>query len=144
MKELDLTPATGKTTHGTAIQIKPSDFSGGLNKYKFELGEDINISKPQSSATLRFVTDTDIYYAFKTKNRLLVKAGGNVPYYNVIHTWSDEQYEDGIAEVHLDLRPVGVYGRDYDPSKINDGKENFEDECVINVTPTFEYFKSLD
>ena len=53
--------ATGKTTHGETITITPSNFTGGLSKYKFELGDDINISKAASSATLRFVTDTDIY-----------------------------------------------------------------------------------
>lgn len=144
MKKTNLIPSTGKTTHGETLTITPSNFTGGLDKYKFELGEDINISKTHSIATLRFVSDTDIYYAFKTKNRLLVKAGSNIPYFNVIHTWSEEQYPDGIAEVAFDFRPTGVYGKDFDTSKINDGKENFEDDCDINVTATFEYYGPLD
>ncbi|MDG1950792.1 MAG: hypothetical protein P8J32_08335, partial [bacterium] len=59
----DLSFGTGETALGTAQVISGSSFSNGLYNATFALGVGFDVSKQQSSATLRFVSTTPIYYS---------------------------------------------------------------------------------
>jgi hypothetical protein len=143
LDNIDMSYGTGTTSYGIATSDSALEWVGGLNNMEFKLGDGFSVSKNQSSATLRFITDSNIYLSGDSKNKLLVAAGGCVPFYNSVQTWSQHQYQDGIARVILDLRPPGVYGSDFSPMLLNDGEGNFGSELTIKARPTYEIFSDI-
>ena len=137
----DMSFGTGETALGTTETIPFASFAGGLANVEFDLTSGFDVSKQQSSATLRFSAVTDIYYSAGTDNILLVPAGENVPFYSSVQTWAKDQYADNIARVVLDLRPSGVYGNDFNPANLNNGAGGFVD---VDVVPAFEIFNDLE
>ena len=47
-----------------------------------------------------------------------------------------DQYQNNTANVVFDLRPVGVYGADFDPKKLNSGGR--KRSLKVNVVPTYK------
>ena len=137
----DMSFGSGETALGIAQTVPFTDFAGGLANVEFDLTSGFDVSKQQSSATLRFSAVTDIYYSAGTDNILLVPAGGNVPFYSSVQTWAKDQYADNIARVVLDLRPSGVYGNDFNPANLNDGVGGFTD---VDIIPAYEVFNDLE
>lgn len=137
----DMSFGTGETAMGTAQIVPYANFAGGLARVDFDLNAaGWNVSKQQSSATLRFSAVTDIYYSAGTNNILLVPAGGNVPFYSAFQTWTLDQYHDATARVVLDVRPAGVYGNDFNPANLNNGTSG----SGVTIVPAYEVFNDLE
>jgi len=140
----DMSFGTGFTAMGTTASSAATAWNGGLNNVPFVLGAGFDTSKQQSSATLRFSAVTDIYLSGAAGNTLLVAAGGNIPFFHQIQTWAEDQFNGGVANVILDLRPAGVYGSDFDASLLNDGAGSFGAAFTISAVPTYEIFNDLE
>lgn len=140
----DLSFGTGYTALGTAQGITADNFVSGLYSANFALGAGFDISKQQSSATLRFSASTAIYYSGANGNTLIVAAGGRVPFLSSIQTWAQDQYAGNNARIVLDLRAAGVYGSDFNPALINNGSGSFGAAYTINITPAYEIFNDLE
>jgi len=136
----DMSFGTGETALGTVETLNFVDFVGGLLNVEFDLGVGFDVSKQQSSATLRFSAVTDIYYSAGTTNIPLVLAGGNVPFFSSVQTWAQDQYADNTARVVLDVRPQGLYGNNFDPANLNDGAAG----TTVEVIPVYEVFNDLE
>lgn len=138
----DMSFGTGETAVGVALAITGvTGFAGGLNSQTFNLNSGsyaFDTSKQQSSATLRFVADADIYY----DNTLIVPAGGSVSFFSAVQTWAEDQYAGGVARVVLDLRPAGVYGTDFDPTLLSNTAGGTG--LTVSITPTYEIFNDLE
>jgi hypothetical protein len=146
----DMSFGTGETVTGTFQESGATNWVGGLFNMTFDLNVGGNgqfdVSKQQSSATVRFSAATDIYYSGANGNVLLVAEGGNIPYFHSVQTWAEDQFAGGVARVVLDLRPAGVYGTDFDADMLNDGAGNFGAYSTFNVGayPAFEIFNDLE
>ncbi|MEK6829613.1 MAG: hypothetical protein AABY15_05835 [Nanoarchaeota archaeon] len=140
----DMSFGTGFTALGTSQGSGATNWTGGLFDMAFALGTGFDVSKQQSSATLRFSATTDIYYSGANGNTLVVAAGGNVPYFNSVQTWANDQFENNIARVVLDLRPAGVYGSDFNAALLNDGAGSFGAAFVITSVPVYEVYNDLE
>lgn len=144
----DMSFGTGETVTGTFQQSAATNWAGGLFNMEFDLNvggnNQFDISKQQSSASLRFSAATDIYYSGANGNQLLVPAGGNIPFYNSVQTWAQDQYANGIARVILDLRPSGVYGSDFDANMLNNGSGTFGSSFNIGAYPAFEIYNDIE
>jgi hypothetical protein len=117
---------------------------GGLNNMVVGLGAGFDVSKQQSSATLRFTATTDIYYSAGTAgNKLIAAAGQPIPFYSSVQTWTQDQYADGNARIIVDLRPAGIYGADFDPDMLNNGT-NFGAAFNVTVGALYEVFNDLE
>lgn len=115
---------------------------GGLNNMVVGLGTGFDVSKQQSSATLRFTATTDIYYSAGTAgNKLIALAGKPLPFYSSVQTWTQDQYADNKARIIIDLRPAGIYGTDFNPANLNDG---FSTLANITVGAVYEVFNNLE
>ncbi len=138
----DLSFGTGHTVHGVANTITTASFTNGISAQDFDLTTNFDISKQQSSATLRYSASTDIFYSAGSSNILIVKQGTtSVPFYSQIQTWSDDQFAQNHAKVVLDLRPAGIVGSDFDTSALNNGSSVL---TAITITPVFEVFNNLE
>jgi len=143
----DMSFGTGETVTGTAQLSAATNWVGGL----FNMAVDLNVggnnqfdvSKQQSSASLRMSAVTDIYYSGDNGNVLVVAAGGRIPFYSSVQTWSQDQYADGIARIVVDLRPAGVYGSDFNAAMLNDGT-NFGSAFNITILPAYEIFNDIE
>lgn len=141
----DLSFGTGETALGTAQSISGANFSNGIFCTSgFDLTTAFDISKQQSSATLRFSAVTAIYYSAGSTNVLVVAAGNSIPFYAEIQNWTQDQYANNIARVVLDVRPQGVYGANFSVANLNDGAGNFGNLAVFSVQPAFEIFNNLE
>lgn len=144
----DMSFGTGETVQGTTNGATADNWVGGLNNLAFNLNvggnNQFDVSKQQSSATVRFSAVTDIYYSGAAGNTLVVAAGGNIPFFSSVQTWAQDQFNGGIARVVLDLRPTGVYGTDFNAAMINNGAGTFGGAFTINAVPTFEIFNDLE
>ena len=140
----DLSFGTGETALGTAQVIAGSAFSNGLYNATFALGVGFDVSKQQSSATLRFVSTTNIYYSAGSSNTLVVAAAGQVPFFSQVQTWTEDQFAGNNADVVLDLRPAGVYGSDFSTDNLNSGSTEFGASVNFTVTPNYEVFNDLE
>ncbi len=141
----DLSFGTGETALGTAQSISGANFSNGIFCTSgFGLTTAFDISKQQSSATLRFSAVTAIYYSAGSTNVLVVAAGNSIPFYAEIQNWTQDQYANNIARVVLDVRPQGVYGANFSVANLNDGAGNFGNLAVFSVQPAFEIFNNLE
>ena len=139
----DMSFGTGETAVGVTNGATADNWVGGLFNLAFDLSTGFDVSKQQSSATLRFSAVTDIFYSGANGNQLVVAAGGNIPFYSSVQTWAEDQYANNTARVVLDLRPAGLYGTDFDASMLNDGTL-FGAAYTINAVPAFEVFNDLE
>jgi len=140
----DMSFGTGFTAMGTTSASAATAWVGGLNDMIFTLGAGFDVSKQQSSATLRFSAVTDVYYSGSGSNTLVVAAGGNIPFYHSVQTWAEDQFAGGVARVVLDVRPAGIYGSDFDASMLNDGAGSFGAAFSLAAVPTYEVFNDLE
>ena len=144
----DLSFGTGETVQATAITSASTAFVGGLlssNDINLDAGQSagtFDTSKQQSSATVRFSAVTAIYYSAGTTNTLIVAAGGNVPFYSQIQTWTEDQFAGGLAKVIFDLRPASVTGSDFNTAMLNDGSGNMAPS--FSFIPAYEVFNDLE
>lgn len=139
----DLSFGTGYTAIGTAQSLDAENFANGILAATFALGSGWDVSTSQSSATLRFSAGTAIYYSGANGNTLLVAAGGRIPFFSQVQTWTNDMFANQTARIVLDLRPAGVYGTDFNPLMLNDGT-NFGTAFNIPVTPAYEIFNNLE
>ena len=139
----DMSFGTGETAVGVSGGTTADAWVGGLNDLSFNLTTGFDVSKQQSSATLRFSAVTDIYYSGANGNTLVVAAGGNIPFYHSVQTWAEDQFAGNVARVVLDLRPAGVYGSDFDANMLNNGTL-FGSAFAITAVPAFEVFNDLE
>jgi len=131
---------TSTTQNNDAYIIPAADLVGGLKTMSLNLGADYNVSKQQSSATVRLSAVTAIYYSAGTRNIPVVNAGETVPFYSQIQTWGEDQFNGGIANVVIDVRPSSMIGNDINAGNYNDGAGNAE----IKFIPVFEIFNDLE
>jgi hypothetical protein len=140
----DLSFGTGYTVLGTLTTIKAADFSNGLSAATFDLTSSFDISKQQSSATVRLSASTAIYYSAGSQNILVVSQGSPVPFYSQIQSWTQDQFADNDAKVVVDLRPASVLGSDFDTDMLNDGTNfgiHFSSSTIVAV---YEIFNDLE
>lgn len=140
---MDMSFGTGFTAMGTTAGATANNWGGGMHEMSFTLGAGFDVSKQQSTATLRFSAVTDIYYSGDNGNTLVVAAGGRIPFFSSTQTWGQDQYAGGIARVILDLRPAGVYGADFNAAMLNNGTL-FGAAYTINAVPAYEVFNDLE
>lgn len=143
----DMSFGTGETATYSAGQATSAATAwvGGLNNMIVGLGTGFDVSKQQSSATLRFTATTDIYYSAGTAgNKLIAAAGTPVPFYSSVQTWTQDQYADGKARIIVDLRPASIYGTDFNPAMINNGTGTFGGSFNITVGALYEVFNDLE
>lgn len=141
----DMSFGTGETATYVAGQATSAATAwvGGLNNMIIGLGTGFDVSKQQSSATLRFTATTDIYYSAGTAgNKLIAAAGTPIPFYSSVQTWTQDQYADGKARIIVDLRPAGIYGADFNPAMINNNAGTFGGN--ITVGAVYEVFNDLE
>lgn len=143
-KGFDLSFGTGETVVGTAQALNASGWTTGILSATFNLGTGFDISKQQSSATLRFSAGTDIYYSSGSENILIVAAGQGVPYYHQIQDYTQDMFSTQFADVILDLRPAGIDSSNFSFANINDGAGNAGAAYNIAVTPAYEVFNDLE
>jgi len=144
-KGFDLSFGTGYTVTSTTVDIASNLFTNGIYAQNFALGDGFNVSTQQSSATVRFLSvDDPIYYSAGTSNTLVVAAGGQIPFYSAVQTWTEDQFAGGIAKVILDLRVAGVYGSSFDATLLNDAAGNFGAAHTITVMPAYEIYNDLE
>lgn len=139
----DLSFGTGETAIGTTANIVANTATNGLVQQTFDLGSGFDVSKSQSSSTLRFSAETAIFYSAGSENIAIVAAGGDVPYYHSVQDYGFDLFDSQTAKVVLDLRPASVEGSDFDPDMINDGT-NFGSSYTMNITPAYEVFNDLE
>ena len=140
----DMSFGTGETATYVAGQATSAATAwvGGLNNMVVGLGTGFDVSKQQSSATLRFTATTDIYYSAGTAgNKLIAYAGTPIPFYSSVQTWTQDQYADGKARIIVDLRPAGIYGADFNPANLNNGSTALTN---ITVGAVYEVFNDLE
>lgn len=142
----DLSFGTGYTVSyaydGTTLS--GNNFANGLCAVTAPLGTDFNISKQQSSATVRFSAQTDIYYSAGSQNILIVSAGGNIPFFSQIQHWTEDQFANGYAKVVFDLRPASVIGTDFNVNMLNNGQTAFGSLFAIPFNVAFEVYNDLE
>jgi len=119
--------------NGESQNINATGFVGGLCDVNFNLFDEFMINKNISSPTLKFISDTDIYY----DKILLLKEDAAIPFFNSVQTWATDQYSGGIARVILDLRVAGMGGDDFEPNMLNDGK-GYKLDFKIKATPEYD------
>lgn len=95
--------------YSVLIRVGKTHLIGGglcVHEFGFALQE---ISRDKIHM-LRMEADRDIYY----EDVLVVKAGGNVPFYTHIDNWDYKGEKPYVAV--LDFRIPGKFGKDFDPS----------------------------
>jgi len=139
----DLSFGSGYTALGTFATVNASGFTGGLATQTFALGVGFDVSKQQSSATVRLSASTAIYYSAGSTNILVVAAGSPIPFYSQIQSWTQDQFAGNQANVVMDLRPASVIGSDFNVDMINDNT-NFGAAYNITIAPVYEIFQDLE
>lgn len=142
----DLSFGTGYTVADPAntLTMNATAFVNGLSAATFTLGSDFDISKQQSSATVRLSASTDIYYSAGSSNILVVAKGNPVPFFSQIQSWTRDQFANNQASVVVDLRPPSVLGSDFNVNALNDNNGHFGSAYNIYITPVFEVFNNLE
>ena len=139
----DLSFGSGFTAIGTTQGSGATNWVGGIFGMSFALGTGFDVSKQQSSASLRLSAVTNIYYSAASGNILIVAAGARVPFYSQIQTWTQDQFANNILNAVVDLRVNGIYGTDFNPAKLNDGT-NFGAAFTITFVPAYEVYNTLE
>lgn len=127
-----------------ATTLSGSNFANGLAAVTAPLGTDFDISKQQSSATVRFSAQTDIYYSAGSQNILIVAAGGSIPFFSQIQQWGYDQFANNQARVVFDLRPASVIGADFNSAMLNNNAGAFGSLFAIPFNAAFEVFNNLE
>ena len=145
----DLSYGTGYTAIGTTQASGATNWANGIFAMTFLLGAGFDTSKQQSTASLRLSATTAIYYSGASGNMLIVPAGGRVPFYSQIQTWTQDQFAPNAAGIPLldaviDLRVNGIYGSDFNPAMLNDGAGNFGAAFNLSMTPAYEVYSNLE
>jgi hypothetical protein len=140
----DLSFGTGETAVGTTATVIASAFTSGIYSNSFTLGSGFSISKAQSSASLRLSAVTAIYYSGANGNTLIVAAGGRIPFFSQIQSWTQDQYDNNQLDAVIDLRVAGIYGTDFDASMINNGSGSFGSSYTISIVPAYEVYNDLE
>ena len=140
----DLSFGTGETALGTTGIINASAFTSGISSKSFTLGNAFNISKQQSSASLYLSAVTAIYYSGSNGNTLIVAAGGRVPFYSQVQTWTQDQFDNNELDAVVDLRVNGIYGSDFNANMINNGAGSFGASYNISVVPAYQIYNDLE
>jgi len=140
----DLSFGTGETAMGTTNGALASTWTGGIKALNFALGTGFNVSKQQSSASLYLSAVTAIYYSGSNGNTLIVAAGGRVPFYSQIQTWTQDQFANNELDAVVDLRVNGVYGSDFNPAMLNNGAGTFGASYTINMVPAYQVYNDLE
>lgn len=144
-KGFDLSFGTGETVLGTVISVSGDSFvAGGLLSTTAQLGSYFNVSKKQSSASVRFSATTNLYYSAGTKNTLIVAAGQSWPFFSQIQGYGSDIFANQEAKVVFDARPASVVGSSFDYKMLNDGTGKFGTQCPIGIVPAFEIFNDLE
>ncbi|MFA5067209.1 MAG: hypothetical protein WC466_04140 [Candidatus Izemoplasmatales bacterium] len=144
-KGFDLSFGTGYTAYGTIYTLIANNFSNGLSACTLNLGPGFDISRQQSSATLRLSANTAIYYSAGSQNVLVAAQGADIPFYSQIQTYSDDQYADNLAKIVIDLRPASVVGSDFDTDMLNDGSGTFGVAfSTTTFSPVYEIYNNLE
>jgi len=127
-----------------AAPLSGTSFVNGIAAVTVKLGTDYDISKQQSSATVRMSAMTNIYYSAGSQNILIVPINGNIPFFSQIQTWTQDQFANNEAKIILDLRPASVIGSDFNPAMLNDGVGAFGSEFEVTFKPAFEVYHNLE
>ncbi len=127
-----------KEVLGKSMKIYSNKFSNGNCKFEFELGDDFGSNLNVASQTLRFISDSDIYY----NKKMVVEKGSPTPFYNFIKKWSPvELYENNKAIVSIDLRPNNNI-RNFKTNLLNNGVDKFGKDFIFNLTPCYNICQS--
>ena len=140
----DLSFGTGETALGTAKTMTADNFTNGIYDPGAWTLTGFDVSKQQSSATLRFSSTTAIYYSAGSSNILVVAAGGAVPNYANVQSWGLDQFAASTVNIVLDLRPASVYGSDFNAAMLNNGSGTFGASFTLTITPAFEVYNDLE
>ena len=141
----DLSFGTGETAVGTTGIINASAFTAGISSKEFSLGAGFDTSKQQSTASLYLSAVTAVYYlASANNNILIVAAGGRVPFFSQIQTWTQDQFANNKLEAVVDFRVNGIYGSDFDPAKINNGAGSSGASYNISMVPAYQVYNDLE
>jgi hypothetical protein len=140
----DLSFGTGETIVGTIYSIIATNFSNGLSAATLDLGTDFDISKQQSSATVRLSASTAIYYSAGSTNILVVAQGAPIPFFSQIQSWTEDQFANNQARVVVDLRPASVIGSDFNPLMLNDETNFGVAFSSTTFAPIYEIYNNLE
>ena len=140
----DLSFGTGETVMGTTATIVSSLFTNGISSKNFALGASFNISKQQSSASLYLSAVTAIYYSAGSSNILVVPAGGRVPFFSQVQTWTQDQFANNELDAVVDLRVNGIYGSDFNPAMVNNGAGLFGAAYTMSIAPAYQIYNDLE
>ncbi len=145
-KGFDLSFGTGETvTYAYQYAtLSGSSFSNGLATAVVDLGTQFDISKQQSSATVRFSAQTNVYYSAGSQNILIVAAGGSIPFFSQMQQWGYDQFAGNQAKVVFDLRPASVIGADFNANMLNNGVSSFGSAFAIPFNAAFEIYNNLE
>ncbi len=138
---IDLSFGTGETAVGTTVTFAKSAATNGIYAASATLGAGFDVSKQQSSATLRFSAITAIHYSATSGNIEVVAAGARVPFYAQRQTWGEDLYNNNVAQVIFDIRPEGIYGDSVDETLYNTSG-TFSGS--FSVLPVYEVFNDLE
>lgn len=140
----DLSFGTGETAVGTVKNIASNLFANGILSQNFALGTGFNVSKQQSSASLYLSAVTAIYYSAGSTNILVVAAGGRVPFFSQVQTWTKDQFDNNELDAVVDLRVNGIYGADFNPNMINNGSGLFGAAYTMSIIPAYQVYNDLE
>ena len=142
----DLSFGTGETVTYAyqSTTLSGNSFTNGLAAVTADLGTDFDISKQQSSATVRFSAQTAIYYSAGSQNILIVAAGGNIPFFSQMQQWGYDQFAGNQAKIVFDLRPASVIGTDFNYAMLNNGSTQFGATFAIPFNAAFEIYNNLE
>ncbi len=141
----DLSFGTGETAVGTTGVINASAFTAGISSKTFALGTGFDVSKQQSSASLYLSAVTAIYYLESANvNTLIVPAGGRIPFFSQVQTWTNDQFASNNLLAVVDLRVNGIYGADFDVNKLNNGAGSSGASYNISMVPAYQVYNDLE
>ena len=140
----DLSFGSGSTVLGVSQVVQASGFTSGIQCITFDLGTGFDTSKQQSSATLRFTADADIYYSSGSENVLVVAVGDKIPYYNQVQAWATDVFDSQMASIVFDIRPAGIEGSNFLTTMLNDDAGAFGVAFTPTIEPVYEIFNDLE
>jgi hypothetical protein len=116
---LGVTFSSGSTTNGLITTVVTA-------------GTDFNISTAQSSASLTFTASTAIQY----NGVQIFGVGQVIPFYSQMQTYGQDIFAGGVFNVVLDVRPAGIYGLDFDNSKLGPG--------VLSANASYNVYSTIE
>ena len=117
------------------VSFTSGSTTNGLITTAITLGTDFNVSTSQSSASLTFTASTAILY----NGVQIFGVGQVIPFYSQLQTYGSDLFAAGKFNVVLDVRPAGIYGLDFDNSKLGiSGVGSMSANAFYNVYSTIE------